>query len=65
MKKMTTITKTLTAAEVQYQPNKIKNIARGILHGAWMLLDTTGYLRATTTKEERIEMGVLLQDDER
>lgn len=60
---MTTITRTMTAAEVQYNPNKIKSIARGILHGAWMLLDTNGYLRATTTKAERMEMGVLLPED--
>lgn len=60
---MTTITQAMTAAEVHYKPNKIKNIARGILHGAWMFLDTTGYLRATTTKVERIKMGVLLPED--
>lgn len=61
---MTTIAKTMTAAEVKYQPNKIKSIARGILHGAWILLDPAGFLSENTTKEERIEMGVILPEDE-
>ena len=58
---MTTIAKAMTDAEIQYQPSKIKRIARAI----WLLLDPVGFLSENTTKAERIEMGVILPADER
>lgn len=40
----------------------MKKIVRIVLEELWCLIDTEGFLRATTTEKEREAMGIKLDD---